>query len=718
MHQPQAHCGPTARRTPARFHVWRRALGSDLVLLALCSITASLALVFLWKGNDDWVYSKIGYLDTWMYVGYGLYWGDPAVMPGNYKASRLPWILYEFLHYHLFRPEVGVPIVQFGCYLWLLIGNYLFTRRLFDPLVAGLTSVALVLWTHMHGNGGADYHNTLSGPLFVWCAYTTVRPMQDRAAAPWFVIPGGLYLALIVTNPLYLNLSLAFAALGLFAWRQPQKDIRYLLSCTFWATVGMAAAFVMLGLINMRFGRPFIFTTQIFGMTKFLLVQGGNVWWKGWGSWVLEQRSAYLGPLGAMLIIAGVELTLLLRRKHWDSTHRGAVLVHGIYIFHALLWILWQSVGQTTLDFFYFAYPLWVLWCWSLAAVLAVRLPSFAARASLPIGAMAIIIITALTVVALLFGSSLHAFALRQTHYMVVQAGLIVLAFYLVLVGAAFVRAGAVIVTFALFYPAVDLLSQGWVQEHELIACNYGGDGFHTMIDTFRFIRGHVSVPYHALVWVDEGENVPNQPDCPRNIDYSILGNIFGNAVFTSFGPSWPIRPVDAIPDDDIAKASDSRYVIAIFTSTPGNVEKIRGWFAQQGVPMNLIDHRYFNSQTIAYSVYLLRAADPPDWPPGAPGIHIVEAAYGSNCEDYKVPPPGENFFRPGNATSAVARFCAWRHQRCDFTVKAGRLGDPVPSCEKDFVVKWFCGGQPGTHEARLEGEANGHTISIICPRS
>jgi hypothetical protein len=37
------------------------------------------------------------------------------------------------------------------------------------------------------------------------------------------------------------------------------------------------------------------------------------------------------------------------------------------------------------------------------------------------------------------------------------------------------------------------------------------------------------------------------------------------------------------------------------------------------------------------------------------PGIHIVEAAYGGNCKDYKVPPPQENKFSSGNATSVVA---------------------------------------------------------------
>jgi len=100
------------------------------------------------------------------------------------------------------------------------------------------------------------------------------------------------------------------------------------------------------------------------------------------------------------------------------------------------------------------------------------------------------------------------------------------------------------------------------------------------------------------------------------------------------------------------------------------------------------------------------------------PGIHIIEAAYGTNCKDNKVPPPGENRFKPGNATSAISTACAGQRERCDFAVRADQLGDPVPFCAKDFVVQWFCGGQSGTHEARLQAEANGQVLSIGCPAS
>jgi hypothetical protein len=606
MHEVQGRRSPIPPTRRGMFHLLVRTLPDDFVLLALCCVTVTLALVVLWKANDNWLYSSIGHLDTWYYVAYGLYWSDPTFLTGDYKASRLPWVLYEFLHYRLLGPEIAVPVIQLGCYLWLLIGNYVFTRRLFDPLVSSLTSVGLVLWTHIHANAGADYHNTLCGPLFVWCAYATIRPMQERAAAPWFMIAGGLYLALVVTNPHYLNLSPALVILGLFPWLQRQRDYRYLLMCCFWVVFGAAVTFLMLGLVNLLDGRRFLFIEQLVSMTKFLVFQGGNRWWKGWDWWILDIGSVHLGSIAAMLIIAGSELALLFRLRRWDSTNRGAALLHTIYIFHVLLWIIWQSAGQTTLDYDYFAYPLWVPWFWSLAAVLAVRVPHLNARLSHVVSGFAIITLAVLAVVSLLYGSSLHALALRQFHYTLFQAGLAMIAFYLLLVGTSIIRAGAIVATFVVVFPLVNLLSEG-ASWYGPTACRYGRDGFRSVINASQFISRSVAIHENALLWFDETEAMPNQPHCPRNIGYNLFGYLLVG--FGTLGPWWPMKPIEAIPADAIQKAADPRYVVAIVTSAPSNVEKLSKRFAEQGILVNLIDHRDFNSETIAYSVYLLRSA-------------------------------------------------------------------------------------------------------------
>jgi hypothetical protein len=205
----------------------------DMILVTYCCITVAIGLALLWYGNDTWLYSKIGDLDTWVYAGYGLHWADPAFMNWYYKASRLPWVLYEFVHYQLFGPIRAVPIVQTECYLLLFIGNYLFTRRLFDVTVAVLGSISFVLWTHIHANAGPDYHNTLCGPMFVWCACTILYINQERSPPQWFMIPGTLYLALVVTNPFYINLAPALIILALFTRQDPIWKMRRLIFSIF-----------------------------------------------------------------------------------------------------------------------------------------------------------------------------------------------------------------------------------------------------------------------------------------------------------------------------------------------------------------------------------------------------------------------------------------------------------------------------------------------------
>src|SRR5262249_55858185 len=161
--------------------------------------------------------------------------------------------------------------------------------------------------------------------------------------------PGGLYLALIVTNPLYLNLSIVFIGLYLWAW-WPQKDTRYLLLSSLWAFAGAAFVFILLGLVNYLAGRGFVFTSALFAATKYYLEGGNSIYWKG--QWFfLESSKSYVGPIAAMLLVSVAELLRLFRKSKWSSTERAAALLYYFYIFHTMVWIAWQVVGQTALDY-------------------------------------------------------------------------------------------------------------------------------------------------------------------------------------------------------------------------------------------------------------------------------------------------------------------------------------------------------------------------------
>jgi hypothetical protein len=600
-----------ARLTPAQSDCISR---QDLLILGACCAAVAAAFAILWAHNDSLLYSKVGDLDTWYYVAYGLHWGDPQFLQGYYKGSRLPWILYEFIHYQLLGPERAVVVVRLGCYLFLFAGNYFFARRLFDRSVSAFSSVGLVLWTHIHASGGADYQNAICGPLFVWCAYTTLRPTQEHSSPLLFMIPGGLYLALVVTNPFYLNLALVFPTLFLFAWRQ-WKDVRYLLLSCLWAIIGTILAFALMAFVNKLAGRGFFFTSALFIMTK-QLAEGANTWWKGWGPWPLEMGSSYLGPIAAMLLVSAAEFGLLFRKKRWGPSESGAAVLHGLYVFHVLLWVAWQAMGQTTLDYSYFAHPLWVLWFWSLAAVLAVSVRGPDVILSSGYILLAVVAVICGTVIVLQRGAPVYDILSGMLRYHVLEAGVATLIFYAAIVVSGAVARAAVIASFVILYPVLDLVAGTWTNYYyRSTACAYGVEGFRAIVNASEWVGKYVATPEDALFWWDDDESMPDQPRCPRHLRYRDFGYPLATVASGSkvLGPAWPTRPVDAIPHGDIENAAARRHIVAVVTSNPENVKKMRERFARQALALELIDQRNFHSETLDFSVYLLRVVHPPN---------------------------------------------------------------------------------------------------------
>src|SRR5262249_46350782 len=71
--------------------------------------------------------------------------------------------------------------------------------------------------------------------------------------------------------------------------------------------------------------------------------------------------------------------------------------------------------------------------------------------------------------------------------------------------------------------------------------------------------------------------------------------------------------------------------------------------------------------------------------PPNASEIRVVEATYGFNCREFGLSAGQEARVKKGNATTSVAQTCGEAKGSCQFKVDVGRLGDPVPGCQKDF---------------------------------
>jgi hypothetical protein len=112
-----------------------------------------------------------------------------------------------------------------------------------------------------------------------------------------------------------------------------------------------------------------------------------------------------------------------------------------------------------------------------------------------------------------------------------------------------------------------------------------------------------------------------------------------------------------------------------------------------------------------------LRALDfwltPPD--PNASVIHVVEATYGQNCQDFTPPPGNANLVKAGNATAALAKACDTFRVDCTFNIDYTKIGDPAAGCAKNFIASWRCGSDQQVHRITVPAEASGHSVALVC---
>ena len=346
------------------------------------TIIVMLPLAALAIANDQWLYTPIGSVDSWMYVAYGMHWTDPSFADWYYKAARLPWILVNVIFQRFLGTTLATPAIQLACFAALAGFNFALVRRLFGDYVAVIAAMMAVIWTQNHGpvgGEGADYHNALCGPLFTASVYLTVRLVQERKHPIWVAGPGALYAALIYTNPLYLNLTPTYIVLGLVAARERNNSsatqLNYVLLSLSCAIIGALLTTVVLGLLNLAVGRQFLFfLSQLQYLSATLAGGGAHGWWRPWETWA--ENALYLPPLVVLSVVSAIEIARLLYLSRRSKRQEWAVALHGLYLFYFAVCVIGQNAGQTLLQPRYMAYPIWEMWILAVVAVIGVRLPS------------------------------------------------------------------------------------------------------------------------------------------------------------------------------------------------------------------------------------------------------------------------------------------------------------------------------------------------------
>jgi hypothetical protein len=95
-------------------------------------------------------------------------------------------------------------------------------------------------------------------------------------------------------------------------------------------------------------------------------------------------------------------------------------------------------------------------------------------------------------------------------------------------------------------------------------------------------------------------------------------------------------------------------------------------------------------------------------------GLRILEATYGGNCSDAKLPKSGVCSLYRGNVTEVLASLFngAEQHQ---WQIDVHVLGDPAPQCQKDLEVIYtnLSENTPRVRRAYIAAEASGQTLIL-----
>ena len=332
------------------------------MMMAVAAAALALVVVGLVARNDSWIYTRIGWLDPWTYVGFGYSYDKPAFDADDYKLARLPWILVEFYTRRVFAPVAAQYVLQLGLLFLEGIFFFLAIRRLLGWAPALVGAAFLVTIPFAHGAGGADYNATLSGPLYAlaFFALTAAAP-SERALPPLlFGISFGL---LLHTNFVYLNLAPALIIHFSAIRRQATKLFwsRATVRFALYAALGVLVTTAGLAIVNRAHGRDWLFFANLFNFaTDFLLgIRSQDPWRESWASGWYDSQF-YPGLLAAAFVVSAALLFAASMNAGTWTKRFQVINLCAQYLCLILIWTFWQTMGQTALQPYYYAYPLWI----------------------------------------------------------------------------------------------------------------------------------------------------------------------------------------------------------------------------------------------------------------------------------------------------------------------------------------------------------------------
>lgn len=561
--------------------------------------------------NQSWIYSPLGYLDPWYYLGYGLNYADPAFLNDYYKISRLPWILVQYIVRSIAEGAVASWILQIGT-LTLASGSlYLLFLRTIGRPAAFVGAAFFAAYTFGHASGGADYHNALAGPLFALTWWLTVRSAQEKWSATNLLVVGACGGLVIHSNIVFINVLPILAVHYVVAFKASHRRLPPFGKSAIWGVGGALLVTLALGAINWMVGRDFLFFAPQFKLASSFVADSSQqkAWWNSWQSgWYWKWPHVYLGPLAAGLAIAAAVLVAVSKMRRPLSDQQQHIFVFGAaYLFAGSLWLMWQTLGHTALDWAYFAYPLVYPLTAAIAAAAALwlRVPS-----GILYGSLWRVVVVELFLAPLYFYDTSAASAYHLHVSFLVPFAVVGLSLAFLILsgkhywgGLAFVGLMGIGMTFGI------VRDENARSSFTRDSCPSARLAASMLEQGHRLLRAQGFPHTRVFIWSDQDETLPVGAGC-TGASATIRLGYFGSAL-VSTGFNYVQAPWDAKKQDDIkgsrlAELSAMRGLIVHVTNDETHVQQLVERFKENGGVLEPRGRHVLESGSLRVPIYLL----------------------------------------------------------------------------------------------------------------
>lgn len=575
--------------------------------------------------NDDWIYTPPGWLDPWIYFGFFRHYNVADYLTSRKEVARLPWILLGFIANHLATPVIAELLLHAACYAAGVFFLYAVIVRLFGRIVAVITSLVYITYVPLHGSGGWDYHNTLL-PVLFFSAYLALMSATRRAGKPFLsFFKFGILFALVAhTNILALLVTPAFAVRGAHNvrnWMSRAYLGRWLGQALGGTVLGGLAITIVLGAINVAFGRPFFFPGMLISRSLFLLHRTDveKIWWVPWtsGWWLIEEHT----PMFEAVLFSIAVVTLISWRR-WSvrgliASSTACAMLEFVLSFAPFA--IAQAKGHPLLTPFYMLAPAALPMFVAIAALIAVAV----GRVALSEKSESVVVVASACIIGIEFIGhyAINVLSIgwhpqpwyNWPPFALIVGGLVVASIVSRIPFGASSTAqsafafGCVALALGQANTIWPFGSTTWTPYEYWNRCPQHRALLSAIVQFDEAMFRRLQLGKHVLPWYSDPESAAASATC-QLYSWQIGGPLFAMAYGAGTLGPWDVRPNPAIPEAVVKTLSPGTDQIALITNDPQYVDSTLARLRLGGHPWKDVAVTTIGGYGMFFKVHLLDA--------------------------------------------------------------------------------------------------------------